>query len=272
MLMRIVNLSSGSKANSTFVGFGESKILIDAGLVEKKLSEQLIEIGENIENINAVFVTHEHVDHIRAIKTLAKKSDIDFYFHEGVVNSGAISDIKFKEGKLHTFKDVVINVGDLQIQPFDISHDATAPVGFVVNVFGSKTKAGFATDLGVVSDVVKNALCGVKIVFLESNYDEEMLAGGPYPYILKKRISGEKGHLSNVQSLELAKYLYDNGTKCFVLSHISENNNTYELALTNFVDYFEKNNIKLNQDVIVKVSRQMMHGNNFTLREEYDGK
>ena len=270
--MRIVNLSSGSKANSTFVGFGEAKILIDAGLVEKKLSETLLEIGENIENIKAVFVTHEHVDHIRAIKTLAKKTDIDFYFHEGVVSSGAISDIKFKEGRLHTFSNNLINIGDLQIQPFDISHDSANPVGFVVNVFGSKTKAGFATDLGVVSEGVKNALCGAKIVFLESNYDEDMLSGGPYPYILKKRIASEKGHLSNNQSLELAKFLYENGTKCFVLSHISENNNTYELALANFVDYFESNNIKLNQDVIVKVSRQMMHGNNFTLREEYDGK
>ncbi len=270
--MRIVNLSSGSKANSTFVGFNESKILIDAGLVEKKLSEELLAIGENIENIKAIFVTHEHVDHIRAIKTLAKKTEIDFYFHEGVVEAGAVSDIKFKEGRLHTFKDGIVNIGDLQIQPFDISHDSAAPVGFLVNVFGSKTKAGFATDLGVVSEGVKNALFGAKIVFLESNYDEEMLAGGPYPYILKKRIAGEKGHLSNVQSLELAKFLYENGTKCFVLSHISENNNTYELALANFVDYFESNHIKLNQDVIVKVSRQMMHGNNFTLKEEYDGK
>lgn len=270
--MRIVNLSSGSKANSTFIGFNDSKILIDAGLVEKKLCEELLEINERIENIKAVFVTHEHVDHIRAIKTLAKKYDIDFYFHEGVISSGAVSDIKFKEGRLHTFKDNLINIGDLQIQPFDISHDAVAPVGFVVNVFGSSSRAGFATDLGVVGEGVKKALCGTKIVFLESNYDEQMLSGGPYPYILKKRIAGEKGHLSNVQSLEFAKYLYDNGTKCFVLSHISENNNTYELALANFVDYFANNNIKLNQDVIVKVSFQMRHGNNFTLKEEYDGK
>ena len=134
--MRIVNLSSGSKANSTFVGFGEAKILIDAGLVEKKLSETLLEIGENIESIKAIFVTHEHIDHIRAIKTLAKKTDIDFYFHEAVVSSGAISDIKFKEGRLHTFKNNLVNIGDLQIQPFDISHDSANPVGFVVNVFG----------------------------------------------------------------------------------------------------------------------------------------
>lgn len=270
--MRIVNLSSGSKANSTFISFGKTRILIDAGLNEKKLAESLVEIGENIANINAVFVTHEHVDHIKAIKTLAKKYEIDFYFHEDVLNAPLISEIKFKEGKLHTFTSNIVTVGNLQVQPFDISHDAVHPVGFVVNSVGSLAKAGFVTDLGIVQENVKNALCGVKIVFIESNYDEDMLAGGSYPFILKQRIAGEKGHLSNRQSLELAKYLYDNGTKCFVLSHISENNNTYEKALANFVDYFNSNNIKLNQDVIIKVSFQMKHGNNFTLKEIYHGK
>ena len=200
---------------------------------------------------------------------LRLKYDIDFYFHEALINSGKLADIHFKEGRVHGFNVDVVNIGDLQVQPFEISHDAVRPVGFVVNVFGSKSKAGFATDLGIIDDSVKSALNGSKIVFLESNYDEEMLFGGKYPFILKKRISGDQGHLSNMQSLDFAKYLYDNGTKCFVLSHISENNNTYELALSNFVDYFESNNIKLNQDVIIKVSFQMKHGNNFTLKEEF---
>lgn len=271
--MRIVNLSSGSKANSTYIEYGTTKILIDAGLNEKLLKEYLLQINEKIENINAIFVTHEHVDHIRAIKTLAKNYDIDFYFHEMLVKSGVLHDIKFKEGRVHTFlAGDIINIGDLQITPFDISHDAVSPVGFIVNVFGSSSKAGFVTDLGIVTESVKLALKGTKLVFIESNYDEKMLANGPYPYILKKRIAGEKGHLSNSQSLELAKYLYENGAKCFVLSHISENNNTYELALSNYVDYFESNNIELNKDVIVKVSFQMKHGNNFILKEEFNGK
>ena len=267
--MRIVNLSSGSKANSTFIGFNETKILIDAGLSEKQLYEQLKQINESIENIKAIFVTHEHIDHIRAIKMLAKKTDIDFYFHQEVIDGGKILDVKFKEGKLHGFNSEIINIGELQIRAFEVSHDAIRPVGFVVNVFGSKSKAGFVTDLGVVNDDVKQALIGSKIVFLESNYDEQMLLNGSYPFILKRRIASERGHLSNAQSLEFAKYLYDNGTKCFVLSHISENNNTYELALTNFVDFFESNNIKLNEDIIIKVSFQMKHGNNYTLKEEF---
>ncbi|MBQ7917563.1 MAG: MBL fold metallo-hydrolase [Clostridia bacterium] len=269
--MRIVNLSSGSKANSTFVCHNDTKILIDAGLNAKTLKTSLLEIGERLENINAVFVTHEHSDHIKAIETLAKKYDIHFYVREEVAGSGAFAGICFKEGRLHTFTHNVVNVGDLQITPFDVMHDAAAPVGFVVNVFGSKARAGFVTDLGVVTETVKNSLAGVKMVFIESNYDEDMLAGGKYPFLLKKRIASEKGHLSNTQSLELAKFLYGTGTRCFVLSHISENNNTYELAFSNYVDYFEKNNIKLNEDVYVRVSFQGKRGNNFNLKEEYDG-
>ena len=105
----------------------------------------------------------------------------------------------------------------------------------------------------------------------ESNYDENMLVSGKYPYLLKQRIAGNKGHLSNAQSLDLARFLYDNGTKCFVLSHISENNNTYELAFSNYVDYFEQNNIQLNKDVYVRVSFQEKRGNNFKLEEDYNG-
>ena len=187
--MRIINLSSGSKANSTFVSFNETKILIDAGMNEKKLANALLEIGEKIENIDAIFITHEHVDHIRALKTIAKKYDIHIYIREELVVSGILADISFKEGMLHTFKYSVINVGDLQIQPFDISHDAIAPVGFVVNVFGSKSRVGFVTDLGNVTTTVKNALNGVKMVFIESNYDEDMLFGGKYPYLLKPYVS-----------------------------------------------------------------------------------
>ena len=269
--MRIVNLSSGSKANATFVGFNDTKILIDAGINEKKLAGLLNEIGEKLENITAVFITHEHVDHIRAVKALAKKYDIDFYLREELVESGFLKDIAFKEGRLHKFVRDVVNVGDLQVVPFDVSHDAIAPVGFTINVFGSSAKVGFVTDLGVVTDTVKKALVGAKVVFIESNYDEDMLKGGKYPFLIKQRIAGNKGHLSNFQSLELARYLYENGTKCFVLSHISENNNTYELAFLNYVDYFEKSNIMLNKDVFIRVSFQEKRGNNFNVKEEYNG-
>lgn len=269
-IMRIVNLASGSKANSTFISFGETKILIDVGLSEKKLAEELTKIGESLNNILAVLITHEHSDHIKGLKMLAKHTNIVFYVHEKLANSGVMSDITFKDGAIRTFTDKKINIGDLEIEPIETSHDAVRPVVFVVNVHKSKVRAGFVTDLGIVTEKVKNSLKGLKIIFLESNYDDEMIDGGPYPYIVKQRIKGEKGHLSNAQSLELAKYLYKNGTECFVLSHISQNNNTYEKAYVNYATYFEGLGLTIGKQVKIKVSFQEKHGNNFLIYEDYD--
>jgi len=215
-------------------------------------------------------VTHEHIDHVRGIKSLAKHTKINFYLHKKLAESSAMADITFGEGTLRTFENIKFNVGDLEIEPIETSHDAVRPVSFMVNVYKSKVRAAFVTDLGVVSESVKNALKGVKIIFLESNYDEEMIDGGPYPYVVKQRIKGEKGHLSNSQSLELAKFLYDSGTKCFVLSHISQNNNTYEKAYVNYASYFENMGLKIGKDVKIKVSFQEKHGNNFLIYEDYD--
>ena len=270
--MRIVNLASGSKANSTFVAYGDTKILIDVGLSEKELKDRLLSIGENLSGIMAVLITHEHVDHIRALKNLAKKYDMDFYVKKELAQSAFLKDVLFKEAKLHEIGVTKFNVGDFEVLPVDVSHDAIAPVGFVLNVFQSKSKVAFLTDLGEVSTSIKQALDGVKMIFLESNYDEKMLINGKYPYLVKKRIEGSKGHLSNVQSLELAKYLFEKGTKCFVLSHISENNNLPELAYGNYVTYFEEIGAKLNEDVFVRLSFQNKCGNNFNLKEEFDGK
>ncbi len=270
--MRIINLASGSKANSTFVEYENTKMLIDVGLNEKQLTQRLAEIGENISNILAVCITHEHIDHIRALKTLAKKYDMDFYIKTELAESSALLDIEFKEGRLHKIEAGTFNVGEFEVTAIDVSHDAVSPVAYVVNVFNSLSKVAFVTDLGEASDKVKQGLKNVKMAFIESNYDEKMLYGGKYPYIVKKRIDSAKGHLSNVQSLELAKFMYDNGTRCFVLSHISENNNLPQLAFANYADYFESLGLVLDRDVFLRMSFQNKHGNNFILKEEFDGK
>ena len=270
--MRIVNLASGSKANCTFVSVNDTKILIDVGLSEKKLKAELEEIDEHLNEINAVLITHEHIDHIRSLKVLAKKYDIKFYLHKNLADSDFLNDISFKENALYKFVDEKFLIGDIEITPFDISHDAIAPVGFVAKAKGSKSKVAFLTDVGEINDKIKSVISGSKYVFLESNYDENMLENGVYPRPVKDRIAGRFGHLSNKDSLELAKYLYSTGTKCFVLSHLSENNNTAELAYLNYVNFFKAQGLTLDKDVFVRLSFQHKHGNNFILKEEFDGK
>lgn len=263
--MRIVNLASGSKGNSTFVCYGNTKILIDEGLSVRELGKRLDEIGEKIENINAVLVTHEHSDHIAGIKTLAKNFDMDFYFHQKVVSSGVLGDIPFGRSKLKTFESAPFAVGEINILPVPVSHDSVFPVGFVANAVGSKSKVAFLTDLGEVDESVFEQVKGVKMIFLESNHDNEMLLSGSYPPALKRRILSKTGHLSNAQSLEFAQKLAGSGTKCFVLSHLSQDNNTPELAYTNFLRHFENEG----KDIIIRVSSQNKHGDNFNLKEEF---
>ena len=266
--MRIVNLASGSKANVTFIDSGNSKVLIDAGLNEKILEERLESIGEDILNIKAILVTHEHIDHIRALKTLVKKFDIKICVHKNLENIKEIVDCKIRPENLVLFENEKFMIGDIEILPIEVSHDATCPVSFVLNKVGSVSKVGFITDTGYISKNVQEKFAGIKMVFIESNYDEEMLLNGKYPYNVKQRIFGDKGHLSNAQSLEFAKTLYNSGTRCFVLSHISENNNTKELAYKNYAEYFEAQNLVLDKDVFIRISYQSKCGNNFNLREE----
>ena len=270
--MRIVNLFSGSKGNCTFIGYGTSKILIDAGSTAKKIEESLLEIGENMSEIRAVLVTHEHDDHIHALKRLVKKYDFDVFVHEKVALTGEFCDLEIDKNRIKTFSNGEFEVGEFQVLPFETSHDSLCAVGFCVSVLHSRAKVGFVTDTGTFDENMVKALSGAKIVFIESNYDENMLFDGNYPPVIKRRIASDHGHLSNYQSLELAKQLYLSGTKCFVLSHISENNKTYEIAYSNFADYFSGSEGPQDKDVKLRVAFQRKHGNNFILKEDFDGK
>lgn len=269
--MRIINLASGSKGNATLVEYNGTSLLIDAGISERKLAKGLSEVGKKLEDISAVLVTHEHSDHIFSIPALAKKYSMEFYVETGLAESEEFNQIKFQENKLRKILLDKFSVGDLEILPFPISHDAICPVGYIINVRGSVSKVAFLTDVGFVSEENEKLLSGVKMIFLESNYDEAMLMGGRYPYPVKRRIEGETGHLSNTQALSLASKLYKTGTKCFVLSHISENNNTAEKVYSNFADYFESLGLSLDKDIFIRLSYQNKHGNNFILKEEFNG-
>ena len=219
--MKICSLASGSKGNCLFIETGGVRLLIDAGLSLKEITTRLTDSALDPESIHAVLVTHEHVDHIRSAGSFARRYKVP------VLTSYATRQaaerylqktqlVEFETGYSFTFRDIMID-------PFPISHDCCDPVGFVLE--SQEGKTGSATDLGIVTRLVREKLKGCRALNLESNHDPEMLLNGPYPWNLKQRIKSRQGHLSNQESLELLHDLAHNGLEALVMAHLSEVNN-----------------------------------------------
>lgn len=231
---KIVTLYSGSKGNSTYIQVGEDAILIDAGKSARTLCQSLCEIGSEIGRISAIFITHDHHDHTSALEILAKKNPIPIHITEP---SAAVFD-RDPTAPIHSrlvrheplYR---VRVGDLVVSSFRTPHDSRMSVGYRIEfVDGDELRAiGVATDIGYVSDEVREGLCGCEAVVLESNHDVEMLMNGTYPYDLKQRIRSRRGHLSNADSASLCAELAAKGTRAILLAHLSEENNEPSLAL-----------------------------------------
>ncbi|MBQ9086422.1 MAG: MBL fold metallo-hydrolase [Clostridia bacterium] len=231
--IRIVTLYSGSGGNCTYLKLLDTTILIDAGKSARTLCNSLREIGSDIGEIDAIFVTHDHHDHVSALEVLAKKNEIPIHMTD---RSAALFD-RDPSAPIHSRlvrHDPVFTeeVGRFTVTSFCTPHDSRMSVGYRVSfVYEGKNYAvGIATDIGYVSDSVREGLRGCSAVVLESNHDEEMLMKGRYPYELKMRIRSRRGHLSNRDSAAFAADLAAEGTKAFLLAHLSEENNEPGLA------------------------------------------
>lgn len=227
---KICCLYSGSKGNSTYIEINNKKILIDAGKSARSLCLALKEIGVSPSDLDAIFITHEHTDHVSALQTLSHKYQIPIHImlnsakkFEGLCDEALCSCLY-----IHEKTDFSVNIGEVKVRAFPTPHDSRASVGYRIEC--GDEKIAYATDVGHVTDVVKNNLYGCSSVVLESNHDSEMLLFGPYPYELKERISSKYGHLSNRECAELSAFLCENGTKNILLAHLSEENNTPEIA------------------------------------------
>lgn len=225
--MRVCLLASGSKGNSIYVEAGGSRLLIDAGLSAAELLRRLGSVGAESEKLDAILITHEHSDHVRGTGTLARKLKIPLLVNAQTCRAGSAfigkaEIIEFESGSPFIFKD-------LQIDPFPTTHDASDPVGFMIEC--GEGKFGMATDLGIATRLVKDKLKGCRAVVLESNHDEEMLVNGPYPWHLKQRIKSRHGHLSNSESAELLDEIMHSDLNAVFLAHLSEVNNDPDLAL-----------------------------------------
>ncbi|MBP3369421.1 MAG: MBL fold metallo-hydrolase [Clostridia bacterium] len=231
---RIVNLYSGSGGNSTFIRVGDHAILIDAGKSARALCKALCEIGEDIENINAIFITHEHSDHVSALEVLSKKHAIPIHITEqsAEIFDGQITPYCFSRLFIHPV-EFCEQIGDMSIRSFRTPHDSRMSVGYRIEFCDGEHKRaiGYATDIGYVSDDIRKNLTGCDAVIIESNHDTEMLKNGPYPAELKARVASKRGHLSNCECSEFAIDLAQSGTRAFLLAHLSKENNEPCLAL-----------------------------------------
>ncbi len=229
--MRLCSIASGSSGNCIYVGDENTHLLVDAGISKKRIEAGLSALDVNPEEISGIMITHEHVDHIQGLGVFSRKYEVPIYATKGTIEGiKKCSNLgKMPDGLLHEIKtDEEFELGDIKIVPFKISHDANEPSGYRMQ---NQTKAvAVATDLGKYDDYIVENLKDLNAIVLEANHDIHMLEVGPYPYPLKRRVMGDKGHLSNELSGRLLCDILHDNLKYVVLGHLSKENNYEELA------------------------------------------
>ena len=228
--MKAYSLFSGSKGNCIFICSDQACILVDCGVSERRTRCSIEELGRKMEDIDAIFITHEHVDHVSGLKIIEKKYSIPVHMTTESARC-IVCDAKDLENMYLHDSEYTVCIKNLEVSSFLLSHDSECAVGYVIKDLTTSETLGIATDTGCVTKGMKNKMCGCDAVILESNHDVSMLKTGSYPAELKRRISGKHGHLSNDDAAEFAAFLSQNGTKRILLFHLSEENNMPNLAI-----------------------------------------
>lgn len=247
-------LFSSSGGNSIYIGAGNDGILIDAGMTAKQLEQGLWNIGVDADSLRCIFITHEHSDHVKGLKVFTKKHKVKLFMTEGTY--GALA----KTDALDNAQDCAIigpggeDIGCMLIKPFSTSHDAAESCGYKISVSNGRELA-VATDLGIMTDTVEKELSGCDLVMLESNHDVNMLQCGSYPYMLKRRILGVKGHLSNDACAETLTRLIKSGVTRFVLGHLSRENNVPQLAYQTSAAALAAEGAREGEDYLIRVAK-----------------
>lgn len=235
-MVEICSLASGSNGNCYYIGNQENGIIIDDGIYYKRLVERCEVANIPLEKIRAVFVSHEHADHVRGVRVLNKRTNIPAYFTSKTYYQ------TFKKDRPANFCELipgeVVDIFGIKVHCFSKHHDAKDPVSFRIEING--LNIGVMTDIGVADEILQYEFSKCQAVFLESNYDEEMLKNGSYPYYLKERVASEVGHLSNTQAFELVRDFANENLSHLIFSHISAENNTKEKVLEKFEPFKDK--------------------------------
>lgn len=241
---KIFTLFSSSKGNCCYIKYKRDEILIDCGASARSIDRMLNCLDTRLESISAIFITHEHNDHIRGLETIAKHFKMPIFAPENCVQYLRETAGSDNVNPLKSFQALEMN--DLALCPIATPHDARGSVGFRIRA--GEEKIGYFTDIGHLSEGVLRGLSGCNRVIIESNHDTEMLKNGSYPYSLKRRILGEFGHLSNELCASLLPHLVNHGSRSFMLAHLSEHNNTPETAFNESLVSLHSKGIDVNTD------------------------
>ena len=229
--MRLCSIASGSSGNCIYVGDDRTHLLVDTGISKKRVEEGLHTLGVKGTELAGILVTHEHIDHIQGLGVFSRKYGIPIYGTKGTLEGIRCCNSlgKLPDGLLNEISvDEEFVLGGMKICPFAVSHDAREPSGYRIG--NQKKSVAVATDLGKYDDYIVKNLRGLNAVVLEANHDIHMLEVGPYPYPLKQRVMGEKGHLSNESSGRLLSDILHDGMQYVILGHLSKENNYARLA------------------------------------------
>ena len=247
--MKICILASGSSGNCIFVASRQERVLIDAGLSARETARRLDQIGVPVATISAVCLTHEHSDHIAGLAGLHQRHGIRLFANSGTIEAIRRDD-KLRELKWNVFSTgAPFQIGDLTFDPFPVSHDAYEPVGFVVKC--GDTRLGIVTDIGAPTHLVREHLRHCRALIIEANHDEYLLSGARRPWVLKQRIAGRQGHLSNAHAAQMIAEIASPSLRQVFLCHISQDCNRPELALKEVKNAIAKRGIK---DIRVKLT------------------
>ncbi|NEZ47652.1 MBL fold metallo-hydrolase [Clostridium niameyense] len=247
-------LYSGSSGNSIFISSKKTQILIDAGLPGKSIDKALNYINKDGANLDAIFVTHEHTDHIKGVGVLSRKYNIPIYANYKTWMAMEKNLGKIKDHNIKIMDSSKVCLNDMEINSFPIPHDAASPCGY--KIVCDNKKVSVATDLGYFSKEIEDILKDCNIILLESNHDTEMLKFGPYPYPLKRRILSNIGHLSNEDCGRAILNITNNKYKNIILGHLSKTNNFPELAYQTVLNTLQGNGIQPGKDISLSIAKR----------------
>ncbi len=235
------------------IGTEKTHILVDAGMPGRNIVAGLKEIGIDGRDLKGILITHEHSDHIKSAGTLSRKFNLPIYANEGTWEAmeSKIGDVAPNNRRIF-YNNMDFYIEDINVQPYEIPHDAADPVGF--SLYYQNKKVSITTDLGHTNSNIIKTVMDSDLVILEANHDLDMLKAGPYPMYLKKRILGKKGHLSNEDSGKTLLELIKGRVTHVLLAHLSKQNNYPQLAYQTVVDILESNGVRVGQDILVDMT------------------